>query len=309
LPPETLYKSLFQLVPGACLFTIVAEPELTENQLDSYDQSTAVGGALGTVDNNEKNCDDAHVLGDVQSSVLSSNEHANAMNSDSTMVTEQAVSLQNSTQTEATSREAVNVVRSDMVNGDQANLTCDQTREMAASIINSELGSNETTLPIPLLPHFKEKPKIITEKDLCTIAQHLYFSITAEESCAIERGTQHQREYQNWFNHCEGRLTASSFHSIWTLQAQTKPENLLQRLLDHKDISHIPALQWGIDNESRAYVEKVSSSHIDFTHLGASADGFVYCSCHSKGIIEIISVLILQRTWIPTLYEENPNHV
>ena len=227
LPPETLYKSLFQLVPGACLFTIVAKPELTENQLDSYDQNTAVGGALSTVDNNEQICDDAHVLGDVQSSVLSSNEHANAMNSDSTMVTEQALSLQNSTQTEATSHdhEAVNVVRSDMASGDQTNqgsVTCDQTREMAASIINSELCSNEATLPIPLLQHFKEKLKSITEKDLCTIAQHLYFSITitAEESCAIERGTQHQRECQDWFKHREGRLTASSFHSIWTLRAQ-----------------------------------------------------------------------------------------
>jgi len=122
--------------------------------------------------------------------VLSSNEHANAMNSDSTMVTEQAVSLQNSTQTEATSHEAVNVVRSDMVSGDQTNqgsVICDQTRELAASMINSEPGSNETTLPIPLLQHFKEKLKTITEKDLCTIAQHLYISIaiTAEESYAI----------------------------------------------------------------------------------------------------------------------------
>jgi len=92
-------------------------------------------------------------------SVFSSNEHANAMNSDTTMVTEQAVSLQNSTQTEATSHEAVNVVRSDVTKPTRVVLrTCDQTREMAASIINSELGSNETTLPIPLLQHFKDIP-------------------------------------------------------------------------------------------------------------------------------------------------------
>jgi len=57
-------------------------------------------------------------------------------------------------------------------------------------------------------------------------------------------------------------LTASSFHSILTLRKQTNPENLAQRILSAQDISHTPAVQWGINNENTArqeYIGKMSS--------------------------------------------------
>ena len=91
-------------------------------------------------------------------------------------------------------------------------------------------------------------------------------------------------------------MTASSFHSILTLQKQTNPENLVQRILTVQDISHVPA---GISNETTARQEYVGkmSSHESFTcttaglvvnplysHLGASPDGFVHCNCCVKGL-------------------------
>ena len=73
------------------------------------------------------------------------------------------------------------------------------------------------------------------------------------------------------------------------------------RFLTRKDISNIPAIKWGIDNEDKAreaYVTKMSSSHNEFTcspaglvitpqypYLGASPDGFTQCECCGDGII------------------------
>ena len=75
------------------------------------------------------------------------------------------------------------------------------------------------------------------------------------------------------------------------------------RFLTRKDISNIPAIKWGIDNEDKAReacVMKMSSSHNEFTcspaglvitpqypYLGASPDGFTQCECCGDGIIEI----------------------
>lgn len=118
----------------------------------------------------------------------------------------------------------------------------------------------------------------------------------------IEKVTRSQRESERWFKYREGRLTASLFHSILTLWKQTNPENLLQRILSAKDISRIPAIQWGIANESTARQEYIGkmSSHQSLTctavglvvnplypHLGASPDCIVYCTYCGKGLVEI----------------------
>jgi len=47
----------------------------------------------------------------------------------------------------------------------------------------------------------------------------------------------------------------------------SSPDNLVMRLLTTNNISNIPAIKWGIDNEDKAreaYVTKISSSHIGF---------------------------------------------
>ena len=164
--------------------------------------------------------------------------------------------------------------------------------------------SDVPTDPVSLMQFFKEKLSSTIENDLSSIAKHLYFTLTLtdQECSVIEKLTRSQRESKRWFEYREGRLTASSFHSIYTLQKQTNPENLVQRILSAKDISHIPAVQWGINNENTArqeYIQKMSSheslKYIAvglvvnplYPHLGASPDGIVHCSCCGKGLIEI----------------------
>ncbi len=88
------------------------------------------------------------------------------------------------------------------------------------------------------------------------------------------------------------------------MRKQTDPTTVAERLLSKPDISHLPAVQWGINNEDVArqdYIKEMSmSSHTNFVctnaglvvnplfpHLGASPDGFVCCDCCGKGLLEI----------------------
>ena len=79
--------------------------------------------------------------------------------------------------------------------------------------------------------------------------------------------------------------------------------NVADRLLKNKDLSHIPAVKWGIikeDTARQAYIEEMMLLHQGFSctkaglvinplypHLGASSDGFVSCSCCRDGLVEI----------------------
>ena len=86
---------------------------------------------------------------------------------------------------------------------------------------------------------------------------------------------------------------ALSFYSILTMKKQTDPKVVIDRLIRIEDLSHIPAIKWGIDKKDvarQAYIKEMSS-HQNFTctkalainplypHLGASPDGFISCTC------------------------------
>ena len=143
------------------------------------------------------------------------------------------------------------------VNVEQSDLDVDSSKLRGTE-------SGEPTFPTSLMQFFKKKLSSTAENDLSSISKHLYFTLTlTDQECSmIEKLTKNQRESKRWFEYREGRLTASSFHSIYTLRKQTNPENLVHRILSAKDISHIPAVQWGINNENTAiqeYIQKMSS--------------------------------------------------
>ena len=78
------------------------------------------------------------------------------------------------------------------------------------------------------------------------------------------------------------------------MKKQTDPKVVADRLLKQEDLSHIPAVKWGLSKENdarQAYIKEMSC-HQDFSctksgfvinplypHLGASPDGFVSCKC------------------------------
>ena len=89
----------------------------------------------------------------------------------------------------------------------------------------------------------------------------------SEEECRyIEQCTRNQRENSLWYEQRCGRLTASSFHDIVSRRNTSTIENLVMTLLTRTDVSNLPAIKWGIDNEDKArkvYVTKMSSHILD----------------------------------------------
>ena len=108
-----------------------------------------------------------------------------------------------------------------------------------------------------------------------------------------------------WKEQQKGRITASKFHEVYTFRNLSHPNNLVKQVLGYEndDLSHIPAVRWGITNENTArkkYINIMSSKHNNFVctlsglwinplypHLGASPDGITRCDCCGEGILEI----------------------
>ena len=166
-------------------------------------------------------------------------------------------------------------------------------------------GSNSDSLPVSLMEYFSQHCMNITNEDVIKKAEQLFYqlNVTQEQCDAIELTTRRQRESDTWYNQCQGRLTASSFHSVLNMESKTDPTTFLQRVLMKEDLSHIPAINWGIKNQETArqeYTREMSQRHDDFKcttaglvvnpqypHLGATPDGFVSCTCCGDGLVEI----------------------
>lgn len=129
----------------------------------------------------------------------------------------------------------------------------------------------------------------------------------------IEKKTRNQAASKTWYEQREGRLTASRHHEVYTkvntvLRAKKvhKTTPLVAKLLGkEKDISHLPALQWGRDNEAtarRKFMEVVALKHLCFTvkdcglfvhpqhpYIAATPDGICTCKCNccSDMVLEI----------------------
>ena len=109
------------------------------------------------------------------------------------------------------------------------------------------------------------------------------------------------------------------FHDVYTFKEKNSPDSLLKRLLLTMDISHIPAIKWGIEKEDivrREYIAKISSMHQGFQctltwlvvnpqypFLGASPDALIKCSCCGQGIVEIKCPYSGQGTHPSKLYK------
>ena len=166
-------------------------------------------------------------------------------------------------------------------------------------------GPNSDCFPVSLIEYFSQLCRNVTDENVMEKAEQLFYelNITQEQCDAIESTTRRQRESDAWHHQCQGRLTASSFHSVLNMKSTTDPSNFLQRVLTKEDLSHIPAIKWGIEKEDTTreeYTRKMSQLHENFKcttaglvvnpqypHLGATPDGFVTCTCCRDGLVEI----------------------
>ena len=122
----------------------------------------------------------------------------------------------------------------------------------------------------------------------------------------IEQKTREQRHSSLWFSVRQYRITASFFGEVFRRKLNTPPDKLVMRILKPRSVSSI-AIDWGIENESRAIELYVSHQHtkghssltvgpcgflVSDSHpfLGATPDGTVYDPSdvqHPFGFVEV----------------------
>ena len=162
------------------------------------------------------------------------------------------------------------------------------------------------SLPPTILSLFKPNYKTLSEDELHEECQRLFneeLSITPEESYFLFNSTKLQSKSLIWHQQRLGRLTASSFGAICKTSLEKPSKTVVNTILGKKSFTRTEAMTWGIEHENialNAYKKQLESSHVSFEvdaggllvnplapHLGASADGYVSCSCCGLGVVEI----------------------
>ena len=167
--------------------------------------------------------------------------------------------------------------------------------------------SSSDDMPAPLTALYQAEYEQMDNEQLLKEAEKLFFkmNISDIEANAIRDATVAQHNCAEWTQHRNGRLTASLFHDVFVRKPTTNPKPLIKKIMGYEqnDLSHVPAISWGVQNENIArvqYTSIMSAEHDNFTcslsglwinpcypHLGVSPDGVTSCDCHGKGLLEI----------------------
>ncbi|XP_078355836.1 uncharacterized protein LOC144640614 [Oculina patagonica] len=152
-----------------------------------------------------------------------------------------------------------------------------------------------------------KKPEDLTEESCKEFIHFIQFG--KEQRDMLHDKTIGQVTNSLWMQHRAGRITASNVYKICHLRDSTDPKATIKLLMNYHPTvqENMPApLEWGHLKEVSAkelYLKKMSSKHGDFTmmecglavseeqpFLGASPDGFCYCSCCGKRLVEVKSI-------------------
>lgn len=169
--------------------------------------------------------------------------------------------------------------------------------------------SVQTTVPVKLPPTLQSlhnrKCSAYSMEELRRMSRGVFATISiTEEATLLERSTRQQSRSCTWYDHRVGRITASKFYMVCHFSGRNYPTSIVKSIMQYsKDISRLPQIQWGIQNESTArnqYIDMLAPKHINLKvepvglvvnpklpYLGASPDGIVTCDCCGVGLLEI----------------------
>ena len=181
-----------------------------------------------------------------------------------------------------------------------------------------------TRLPLALTDLYHEGNSELSLTDFDTLVSNTVqtLSVTAEESDYVESVTTAQSSCLLWHQQRAGRITASVAHPVLHSDVSKFSQSLVKRICSTEvKVLNTPAIKWGRSNESVAiniYTSLITGtplppgltfpnnicmlappSHVncsvqragfrisvEMPFIGASADGYVVCDCHGKGVIE-----------------------
>ena len=167
----------------------------------------------------------------------------------------------------------------------------------------------------PSLKELADKVLSITKsKEECELAtlfsQHL--SLNDASIKELEKVTRGQSLSRHWINQRQGRITASNFHDVYTKvkkllgkrgkEGKIKVSPLLARLMEHNDLTNVPAIRWGKVHEkdaSEVLFTSLAKAHSNpkfhscglfvlkaHPYIGASPDNIFTCSCCGSSCVE-----------------------
>ena len=121
---------------------------------------------------------------------------------------------------------------------------------------DSETSTNSVAIPAPLTTLHKDMYYNMANDELEKEAEKLFcsLSISEKEAEALVSATIMQQASAQWREQRNGHLTGSIFHDIYVRKKSTGPEPLIKRVMGYEqsDLSHAPAIKWGVENESVA---------------------------------------------------------
>lgn len=130
----------------------------------------------------------------------------------------------------------------------------------------------DNVIPAPLTALHQEKYECLNNDELKKEAEKIFsiMTISDRETNVIKKATITQNNSVVWREQQNGRLKASIFHDVYVRKESTDPKPLLKRIMGYEqnDLSHIPAINWGVQNESTArqqYTTIMSTDHEGFT--------------------------------------------
>jgi hypothetical protein len=159
---------------------------------------------------------------------------------------------------------------------------------------DSDSCSDECSKPLDMMAMLKDSLS-------STITQCLdRMKLSKAERSMICSMTEQQCRNRDWHNYRFGRITASNVGEILgAIERKSYPPSLFKRLEggSGQDLSFVPAIQWGLQNESRAIhafgklkpywdVQKAGLCLDSSGIMGASPDAMLECN-GSKAVLEV----------------------
>ena len=304
---DSLYQALYQILPGACIFTSVPLPELES------------GPATATL-STEPNPPDQSLT------VAATRNEPDLVNSDVPIIAAQSLDTEvtntgNEVETDENQAESscsepnqsCIVTITDTISAVCTTLTPETVESEIASvttdaeILTEDVNQTVDVIPAPLTSLYHERYQQMSDHQLKKEAERVFYGmkISDGEAVAIEKATVAQHSSVQWRDQRNGCITASLFHDVYVRKESTDPECLIKRIMgyEHNDLSHVPAIKWGVQNECVArqqYTDLMSAQHEGFAcsltglwinplyaHMGVSPDGCTTCNCCGEGLLEI----------------------
>ena len=170
---------------------------------------------------------------------------------------------------------------------------------------SSSMSTPARELPATIASLFNPRYKDLDRRNLLKECEQVFksLSVSPAEAEYLTQSTLLQSSSAVWYTQRKGRITASNFGAVCHTSITQPSRSLVDKIAQRCSVPKVPALIWGLENESKAMKEyallakqhhrdfelKNTGLHINikFPHLGATPDGLISCSCCGQGVLEI----------------------